>query len=118
MTCSGKFLYRSLCLSGVITVAASGLAIPQTQAKPLPATVKKHAVLCTCGNLEFTSSNVVGNVSIADNGAFIGSTADGPGSITGTVGFAAANTGQYSPDGIAVAGGATFGNADVQTDIN
>ncbi len=115
MTCSGKLLYRSLCLSGVITVAASGLAIPQAQARPLPPSSKTRTVLCTCGNLEFTNSTVIGNVSVADNGAFIGS---GSGSISGAVEFAAANTGQYSPDGIAVAGGAIFGNAAVQTDID
>ena len=115
---SAKFLSTPMSLGAAVMLAATALAIPQAHAKPLPATVKKHAVLCTCGNLEFTSSNVVGDVSIADNGAFIGSTADGPGSITGTVRFAAANTGQFSPDGIVVTGGATFGNADVQSDIN
>jgi hypothetical protein len=68
--------------------------------------------------LTVTSSDIVGNVAIGDGGAFIGSIADGPGTITGTVQFFAPNTGQFGPDGITVTGGATFGNAFVQTDIN
>jgi hypothetical protein len=65
--------------------------------------------------LNFTRSNVVGNVGIADFGAFVGS---GSGTINGTVEFAAPDSGQYRPNGITVTGGATFGNANVQTSIN
>jgi len=116
MTRSAKSFCGSLCLGAAAALATAALAIPPAQAKPLRA--NSYGALCTCGNLIFTSSNVVGNVGIANGGAFIGSTVDGPGTITGTVEFAAANTGQYSPDGITVTGGATFGNAFVQTDIN
>lgn len=115
---SAKLLSTPMSLGAAVMVAATAMAIAQAHARPLPSTLTKHAVVCTCGNLEFTSSNVFGNVSIADNGAFIGSTADGPGTITGTVGFSAANTGQFSPDGIVVTGGPTFGNASIQSDIN
>ena len=118
MTRSVMFRYHLPYLGIAFILAAVALTIPQAQARPLPTNSKNHTVLCTCGDLLFTSSNVVGNVSIANDGAFIGSTADGPGSIIGTVGFAAANTGQYLPDGIAVTGGATFGNASVQNDIS
>jgi hypothetical protein len=118
MTRSVMFRYHLPYLGIAVILAAVALTIPQAQARPLPTNSKNHTVLCTCGDLLFTSSNVVGNVSIANDGAFIGSTADGPGSIIGTVGFAAANTGQYLPDGIAVTGGATFGNASVQNDIS
>jgi hypothetical protein len=117
MTRSAKILSRSLCLGAVAMVALAGLAIPQTQARPLPAN-GPYGVLCTCGDLTVTSSDIFGNVAIGDGGAFIGSTADGPGTVTGTVEFAAPNTGQFLPDGIVVTGGATFGNANVQTDIS
>lgn len=118
MTGLTKILYGPLCL-GVVTAVATGLAIPPAHARPLPPN-GPYGVLCTCGNLDFTSSNVVGDVGIGNGGAFIGSTADGPGTITGTVEFAApqATPSQFSPNGITVTGGATFGNANVQTDIN
>jgi hypothetical protein len=115
MTRLARFVYPPLCLSGVIMAAVSGLPIPQAQARPLPANSKNHTVLCTCGNLTFTNSNVLGNVSIANDGAFIGR---GPGSITGTVQFSAPNTGQYSPGNVVVTGGGAFGNEFVETDIN
>lgn len=115
MTRLARFVYRPLCLSGVIMAAASGLTIPQAQARPLPANSTNHTVLCTCGNLTFTRSNVLGNVSIANDGAFIGT---GPSFITGAVQFFAPNTGQYSPGNTVVTGGSTFGNGFVETDIN
>jgi hypothetical protein len=65
--------------------------------------------------LDFSNSNVIGDIGIGNSGGFVGS---GAGTITGTVEFAAPNNGQYLPNGITVTGGATFGNANVQTDLN
>ena len=118
MTRLAQFLSRALYPGTGIAIAIA-LAIPPSHARPLPPN-GPYGVLCTCGNLLFTSSNVVGNIGIGNGGAFIGSTADGPGTITGTVEFAAAQAtpSQFSPNGITVTGGATFGNANVQTDIS
>jgi PEP-CTERM motif len=118
MSGSRKFVALPVGLGAAAMVAAIALTMPPAHARPLPATSTNYAVVCTCGNLTFTSSNVVGNVAIADGGAFIGSTADGPGSILGTVEFSAADTGQYGPDGITVTGGGTFGNANIEPDLN
>jgi hypothetical protein len=112
MTRQIKFLSGPVCLGAVAMVAivaAAGFAIPQAQA---------YTVLfegATDPNLNFTNSNVTGNIGIAGVGGFVGS---GSGTITGTVEFAAPNTGQFNPDGITVTGGATFGNANVQTFLN
>jgi hypothetical protein len=118
MTRSARFVYRSLC-SGAVMLAASGLAIPPAQAKPLPANAKNSVVLCTCdpSNVNFTDSNAVGNIWIGseDGGGFSGS---GSGTITGSVDFAQPNIGQYSPDGIAVTGGAIYNNANVAADLD
>jgi choice-of-anchor A domain-containing protein len=114
MTGLTKICFGSFRLGAVAIAAAISLPSGQAQAGFLFAI---GPPVCTCGDLTFTSSNVVGNVEIGDGGAFIGSTANGPGNITGTVEFAAPNTGQYRPDGITVAGGATFGNANIQAEI-
>jgi hypothetical protein len=68
-------------------------------------------------NLNFTNSNVTGNIGIGDTGGFVGS---GSGTVIGTVRFSApmGHSGHFIPDGISVSGGATFGNADVQTTLN
>jgi choice-of-anchor A domain-containing protein len=65
-------------------------------------------------NLDFTNSNANLNIGIGDTDAFVGS---GSGTVIGAVEFAAANVGQFRPDGIAVAGGATFGNTNIDTEI-
>jgi len=66
-------------------------------------------------NLRVTNANISGNIGIGVGGGFIGS---GSGTVTGTVMFAAPATAEpvFSPDGITVTGGATFGNANVQAD--
>jgi hypothetical protein len=89
--------------------ALAGLAIPPAQARPLPPN-GPYGVLCTCGDLTVTSSDIVGNVGIGDGGSFIGSTADGPGTITGTVLFSGADNppsvpSRFLPDGITAPGG-------------
>ena len=60
-----------------------------------------------------TNANISGNIGIGQGGGFIGS---GSGTVAGTVMFAA-TSGLFSPNGITVTGGATFGNANVQTDV-
>lgn len=115
MTGLTKISFGSFCLATVGLAAATGLAIPQARAGFV---VPENVAVAYTGdphNMDFTSSNVVGNIGIGNSGGFVGS---GFGTITGTVEFAAPNTGQYMPDGITVTGGATFGNATVQTDIN
>jgi hypothetical protein len=64
-------------------------------------------------NLRVKNSNISGNIGIAEGGGFIGF---GSGTVTGTVMFAAPATAEplFSPNGITVTGGATFGNANVQ----
>lgn len=108
---STKSICGSLCLVG----AAIALASPSAQAGYAAPTT--YGVLYTGDphNLDFANSNVVGNIGIANSGGFVGS---GFGTITGTVEFAAPNTGQYMPNSISVTGGATYGNATVQTDLN
>jgi hypothetical protein len=115
MTWSAKILSRSVRLGAVTMTALAGLATPQAQAFKLPPPSLGSG--CHCGNLEFANSNLVGNVSIADSGEFIGS---GTGTITGTVLFSAAQAtpSQFMPDGITVNGGAMFGVTSVQTGIN
>jgi hypothetical protein len=114
MTGLTKISFGSLCLATVGFVAATGLVIPPARA----GYCRSNCGLFYTGephNLDFSNSNVVGDIEIANTGGFVGS---GSGTITGTVEFAAPNTGQYMPNGISVAGGATFGNANVQTDLN
>jgi hypothetical protein len=114
MTTPTKVLSGSAWLATVAIAAATGLAIPQAQAQIFP----PDYGLFDNGdphNLVFTNSNVTGNIGIADTGGFVGS---GTGTITGTVQFAAANMGQFNPDGITVTGGAIFNDANVQTDFN
>jgi hypothetical protein len=67
-------------------------------------------------NLRVTNASISGNIGIGQGGGFIGS---GSGTVAGTVMFAAPATAEpvFSPDGIAVTGGATFGNANVQADV-
>jgi hypothetical protein len=115
MTGLTKISFGSLCLATVGFVAATGLVIPPARAGfAVPPT---YAVSYEGDphNLDFANSNVVGNIGIGNSGGFVGS---GFGTITGSVEFAAPNNGQYMPDGITVSGGATFGNANVQTDLN
>jgi hypothetical protein len=122
MTLSAKLLSRSACLATVAIVAAAGLTSRQAQAQDccaggLPDAVTDDAVDFAGDphNLNFTSSTVTGNIGIGDTGGFVGS---GSGTIIGTVQFSAGNIGQFNPNGISVTGGATFGNANVQTKLN
>jgi MYXO-CTERM domain-containing protein len=114
MARSAKLLSGLACFGAVAIVAATGLAIPQAQAFPMR---PNYVVGYTPGshNLDFSNSNATGNIAMGGDGGFVGS---GSGTITGTVEFAAANSGQYMPDGITVTGGATFGNTNVQSDFN
>jgi hypothetical protein len=115
MTGLTKIAFASLCLATVGFAASTGLVIPQARAGfAMP---PNYAVSYAGDphNLDFSNSNVVGNIGIGNSGEFVGS---GFGTITGSVEFAAPNNGQYMPDGITVSGGAIFGNATVQTDLN
>ncbi len=116
MTRLPKVLSGSGYLGAVAVVAATGLAIPQAHAgklKPPPA-----AVVCPCGNVVFQDSTVVGNIEVADSGGF--TAMPGPGTVTGTVEFAAGNTGQYNLDDsdVVVSGGPTYGAGNVTTDVS
>jgi hypothetical protein len=117
MTRPSTSLSGSACLAAIAIAAATGLAVPQARAFLLPGDSPDDAVgyLGDPHNLNFTSSNVTGNIVIGDTGGFVGS---GSGTITGTVRFSAGNIGQFNPNGVTVTGGATFGNADVQTTLN
>jgi hypothetical protein len=122
MTRPIKLRSGSACLAAVAIIAAAGLTSRQAQAQDccaggLPDDVSFFAVQFTGNsdpNLNFSNSNVTGNIGIGGVGGFVGS---GSGTITGTVEFAA-SSGLFSPNGITVTGGATFGNANVQTNIN
>jgi hypothetical protein len=103
-------------VSAAAIVAAAGLAIPQAQAGF--ATTQNFPVLYAGNvdpNLNFTNSTVTGNIGIGGTDGFLGS---GSGTVNGTVEFSAGNTGQFNPNGVTVTGGATFGVATVQTDLN
>ena len=115
MTRQMKFLSKPARLGAVAIVAAAGLAIPQARAQLRGTSVLMQGASHSAPNLDFSNSNVTGNIGIGGVGGFVGS---GSGTVTGTVQFAAPNTGQFNPDGITVTGGATFGNANVQTNLN
>jgi hypothetical protein len=117
-----KFLSGPARLGALAIVAASGLAIPHAQAQfccsgPPPNDVSDFAFLYTGDphTLNFTNSTVTGNIGIGDTGVFRGFR---HGTVNGTVQFSAANVGQFQPNGVTVTGGATFGNANVQTNLN
>jgi hypothetical protein len=112
-----KSLSGSAALAAVPVIAAAGLAVPQAQAGFDLGGAVNFAVGVNGSEpvLNFSDSNVNGNIAIGGTVGFVGT---GPGVITGTVEFAAPNTGQYMPDGVTVTGGATFNNANVQTDLN
>jgi hypothetical protein len=115
-------------LGAAVIVAATGLAIPQATAQDCcagdpPNDVSTFGLLFTGDphTLRFTDSNVFGvagtpgNVGIGDTGNFLGA---GSGTITGAVQFASTPTaGQFTPNGISVAGGGTFGNTNVAFDL-
>jgi hypothetical protein len=66
-------------------------------------------------SLQFNNSNFAGTIGIGSTGTFQGS---GSGTITGTVEFSAnTNTGQFSPGGIVVTGGASFGVGGITTNL-
>jgi hypothetical protein len=125
MTRPIKFLSGPVRVGAIAIVAATGLAIPHAQSScvcfpPLPGMTSDDSVgdegnAGSPTNLVFSNSSVTGNIEIALTGGFVGT---GPGTVTGTVEFAAPNTGQFAPDGVTVTGGATFNNANVQTDLN
>jgi PEP-CTERM motif len=119
---SAKLLAGLACVGVIAIMAAAGLTSRQAQAQDCcagapPDDVTNFAVVYAGDphNLNFTNSSVIGNIGIGDTGGFVGS---GSGTITGTVQFSAANIGQFNPNGISVTGGATFGNANVQTNLN
>ncbi len=64
------------------------------------------------------NSTVIGNIEIANSGGF-DATTDSFGTVTGTVEFAAGNTGQFNLDDsdVVVAGGPTYGAGNVTTDL-
>ena len=111
MTRPIKFLSGPARLGAVAIVAATALAIPQAQAGRL----RWQGHNGSPDNLDFSNSNVTGDIGIGDTDGFVGTR---PGTITGTVEFSAANIGQFMPNGVTVTGGATFGNANVQTYLN
>jgi hypothetical protein len=113
MTTATKLLSGSAWLAAAIA-ATTGLAVPQAQAIfTLPNSTAGAGGLPP--NMNFTDSNLTGNIEIGGTYGFVGTA---PGTITGTVEFAAPNTGQFQPNGVVVTGGATFNNANVQTDLN
>jgi hypothetical protein len=134
MTRPIKLLSGTARFGAVAIVAATGLATPQAQAifcaappSPLPPGMGSSCppkgssgnnTVATGGhepNLNFSDSNLTGNIEIGGTYGFVGTS---PSTITGTVQFAAPNTGQFQPNGVTVTGGATFNNANVQTDLN
>ena len=124
MTRSAKFMFGSVRLAAVAIVALAGLTSRPAQAQeiccagPPPDDLTDNSLLLLDPNLRVTNANISGNIGIGAGGAFIGS---GTGTGTGTVMFAAPfnpDIVQFSPDGITVTGGATFGNTGVTTDIN
>ena len=114
MTRPRKFLSGPACLAAVAIVAAAGLAIPQAQALKLTFPGAAAGASGPPPNLNFNNSNVTGNIELGGTYGFVGT---GPGTITGVVQFAAPDTGQFMPGGVTVRGGATFNNANVQTDF-
>jgi len=117
MTRQIKFRSGLVWLGVFAMVAAATLAIPWAQARPLPPN-GPHGVLCTCGDLDFANSSVIGNIGIEDNGAFVGS---GSGTVTGTVQFFGPDNlegpSRFRPDGISVTGGSAFNVTSVHTDL-
>lgn len=106
-----------------ILALAAALAVPQAaQAEFVLGDASNYAVLYegNGGNtLNYNNSTVTGNIGIGTGvlgttGKFAG---NGPGTITGTVQFSALNTGQFSNSGLTITGGASYGNANVQTDL-
>src|SRR5437660_6153303 len=125
MTRSAKPSSRSFCLAIIIVLAAAGSTTRQAEAQfccsgPPPDDVTDYAVLYEGDphNLHVTNSFINSNIGIGDTGGFIGSvTTTAGGTVNGQVRFAA-STGLFSLDGFTVTGGATFGNASVQTNLN
>jgi len=113
MTRSVKFLLGAARLGAVALAVATGLATPQAQADEATSDAPGDCCLLGTPNLDFSKSNATGNIGIADNGGFVGTA---PGTVIGTVEFAAGNTGQFMPNGVTAT--ATFGNANVQTASN
>src|SRR5208283_1944420 len=122
-----KFLSEPARLAALVIVAAAGVTVPEARAQDCcagdpPDDVSFFAFLFEGDphSLDFSNSNVFGasgtpgNIGIGNTGAFSGS---GSGTITGAVEFSAMNMGQFSPGGISVNGGATFGNANVSADL-
>ena len=117
MARSIKLLTGLACLGVIAITAAAGLTSRQAQAQccagPPPDETTVDAIVYFDPNLRVKNSNISGDIGIAEGGGFIGF---GSGTVTGTVMFAAPATAEplFSPDGITVTGGATFGNANVQ----
>jgi hypothetical protein len=109
----------------VIGLLVAGASISQASASTfvISGDATNFAVLYegTAGHkLQTNNSNITGNIGIGGTGQFApAGGCVGNCVITGTVEFSAANTGQYGTNpGTTVTGGATFGNSNVQTDLN
>jgi choice-of-anchor A domain-containing protein len=98
------------------------LSIPQAQAGFALGDAANFAVLFEGSGgqqLLFSNSGSTGNIGIGSNGAFAsGRGCTGSCLVTGTVEFSAASTGQFNSGGTTISGGETYGNANVQTDLN
>jgi hypothetical protein len=137
MTRSAKLIAHLACVATAIVVGV-GLTDRQAAAQgiccagPPLNDVTDYAVLYEGDphNLHVTDSFINSNIGIGDTGGFIGvgTPIIGIGTsiigaqipavgVNGTVRFAA-STGLFSLTNFAVTGGATFGNASVQTDLN
>jgi hypothetical protein len=114
----GVAAVAALRLGFVAMVAATGWAVLQAYAGfVLPGDSQNFAVLYegNGGNtLNFNNSQITGDIGIGSTGKFAG---NGPGTITGTVKFSAANTGQFSNSGLTITGGAAYSQPDVLPDL-
>jgi hypothetical protein len=128
MTRSTILTFGSGCLAAVVIVAATTLTSTRAHAQDCcagdpPDDVSFFGILFNGDphSLNFSGSNVSGaagtpgNIGIGDTGGFTGS---GTGTVTGQVRFSAGNVGQFNPNSISVLGGPSFGNGNVQTDLN
>jgi hypothetical protein len=105
-------------LIGALTVCAALASAFQASAGFSLGDAANYAVLYegNGGNtLSFNNSYLTGNMGIGGTGQ---AQLNGPGTITGSVNFSAANTGQYSDSGITVTGGVNYNVANVTTALS
>jgi hypothetical protein len=116
-TRSGVF-NRTQKLIGALTVCLGVATAFQASASFSLGDAANYAVLYEGGGgqtLSFNNSLVTGNFGIGLTGQ---AQLNGPGTITGSFNFSAANTGQYSDSGVTVTGGVHYNVADVTTALN